>query len=95
MMLLLLLAVSCGPRRISRDNMEEIMYQVLLQDQQIKYDHKLRLQADTCLVYEAIFEEYGYDTDDFLYSLEYYLAEPAKFEKIMERVGDRLDRKSP
>ncbi len=92
MMLLLLLAVSCGPRRISRDNMEEIMYQVLLQDQQIKYDHKLRLQADTCLVYEAIFEEYGYDTDDFLYSLEYYLAEPAKFEKIMERVGDRLDK---
>jgi len=92
MMLLLLLAVSCGPRRISRENMEDIMYQVMLQDQQIKYDHTLRAQADTCLVYEAIFEEYGYDTDDFLYSLEYYLAEPAKFEKIMERVGDRLDK---
>ena len=74
--------------------MEDIMYQVLLQDQQIKYDHKLRAQADTCLVYEAIFEEYGYDTDDFLYSLEYYLAEPAKFEKIMERVGDRLDKEA-
>ena len=91
-LLILLLAVSCGPRRISRDNMEEIMYQMLVQDQQIKYDYHLKAHADTCLVYEAIFEEYGYDTDDFLYSLEYYLAEPAKFEKIMERVGDRLDK---
>lgn len=45
-------------------------------------------------MYEAIFEEYGYDTDDFLYSLEYYLAEPAKFEKIMERVGDRLEKEA-
>ena len=68
------------------------MYQMLVQDQQIKYDYHLKAHADTCLVYEAIFEEYGYDTDDFLYSLEYYLAEPAKFEKIMERVGDRLDK---
>lgn len=34
-LLFLLLAVSCGPRRISRDNMEEIMYQMLVQDQQI------------------------------------------------------------
>ena len=91
MFLLLLLAASCGPRRIGRENMEDIMYQMLVQDRQIKYDNKLKAQADTCLVYEAIFEEYGYDTDDFLYSLEYYLAEPAKFEKIMERVGDRLD----
>ena len=91
-LLILLLALSCGPRRISRDNMVEIMYQMLVQDQQIKYDQQLRKQADTSLVYEAIFEEYGYDTDDFLYSLEYYLAEPAKFEKIMEKVGDRLDK---
>lgn len=68
------------------------MYQMLVQDQQIKYDQQLRKQADTSLVYEAIFQEYGYDTDDFLYSLEYYLAEPAKFEKIMEKVGDRLDK---
>ena len=93
-LLFLLLAVSCGPRRISRDNMEEIMYQMLVQDQQIKSDYHLKAQADTCLVYEAIFEEYGYDTDDFLYSLEYYLAEPAKFEKIMERVGDRLEKEA-
>ncbi len=89
--LFLLLAVSCGPRRIGREDMEEIMYQVLIQDQQIKHDYALKARADTCLIYEGIFEEFGYDTDDFLYSLEYYLAEPAKFEKIMEKVGDRLD----
>ena len=74
--------------------MEEIMYQMLVQDQQINHDFQLRVQADTCLVYEGIFEEYGYDTDDFLYSLEYYLADPARFEKIMEKVGDRLDKEA-
>ena len=89
--LLVLLAVSCGPRRIDREDMEEIMYRMLIQDQQVKHDYTLRAQADTSLVYEGIFEDLGYDTDDFLYSIEYYLAEPAKFEKIMEKVGGRLN----
>lgn len=74
--------------------MEEIMYQLLIQDQQIKHDVALRRQADTCLVYEGIFESFGYDTDDFLNSLDYYLAEPAKFEKVMEAVSDRLEREA-
>lgn len=89
--LLLLVAVSCGPRRISRDDMERIMYDILIQDQQIKHNPSLRRQADTSLVYEAIFESYGYDTDDFLSSLEYYLEEPARLEKVMHNVGERLD----
>ena len=41
-------------------------------------------------MYEGIFEQYGYDTDDSSYSLEYYLEDPARMEKIMEKVGDRL-----
>ena len=82
--LVLMLAVSCGPRKIPRDDMEKIMADILLQDQQIKQDHKLRKEADTTLVYEGIFEAYDYDTDDFLYSLEYYLEDPARMEKLKE-----------
>ena len=89
--LLCLVALSsCGPRRISRADMEEIIYEMLLQDQQIKQDRNLKKQADTSLVYEGILDSYGYDTDDFLYSLEYYLEEPARMEKVMEKVADRL-----
>lgn len=89
--LLLVVAVSCGPRRIPRDDMERIMTDILIQDQQIKNDRTLRQQADTSLVYEGIFEAYGYNTDDFLYSLEYYMQDPSRMEKIMGEVADALE----
>lgn len=87
----LLVAVSCGPRKIPRDKMESIMTDILIQDQQIKNDRALRQQADTSLVYEGIFEAYGYNTDDFLYSMEYYLQDPSRMEKIMGAVADALE----
>ncbi|MCR4844417.1 MAG: DUF4296 domain-containing protein [Bacteroidales bacterium] len=89
--LLFLLAVSCGPRKISRDDMERIMTDILVQDQQIKQDRNLKKQADTSLVYEGILDSYGYDTDDFLYSLEYYLSDPSRMEKIMGDVAEKLE----
>jgi len=86
------MAVSCdkGPERIPRDEMEEIMYNLLMQDQYVKQHVELRRYADTVLVYEGIFEEYGYDTDDFLSSMGYYLEDPTRMEKIMEAVEKRL-----
>ena len=88
----LLLAVSChkGPQRIPRGDMEDIMYQVLLQDQYVKQQTENRRQYDTTLVYEGIFQSFGYDTDDFRTSLEYYLEDPSRMAKIMEAVEDRL-----
>ena len=94
---LLALAVSChrGPERIPRGDMEEIMMQVLLQDQYLKQHSENRRQYDTILVYEGIFEDFGYDTDDFLASLDYYLEDPSRMAKIMESVEDRLNKKLP
>ena len=86
------LAVSChrGPERIPRGEMEEIMRDILLQDQYLKMQITPKRKLDTTLVYEGIFEQYGYTTDDFLYSLEYYLEDPARMEKVMEKVEARL-----
>ncbi len=94
---LVALAVSChrGPERIPRSDMEEIMMQVLLQDQYVKQHSENRRQYDTVLVYEGIFEDFGYDTDDFLASLEYYLEDPSRMAKIMESVESRLNKKLP
>lgn len=91
-LLVALLVASCGPRKIPRGDMENIMADILVQDQQIKLDKKLKIKADTSLVYEGIFEAYGYDTDDFLYSVEYYLGDPSRMEKIMGAVASRLER---
>ena len=89
---LLVLAASCykGPRRIPRGDMEDVMMQVLLQDQYVKQHSENRRQYDTILVYEGVFESFGYNTDDFLASLQYYLADPSRMEKIMEKVEQRL-----
>ena len=92
----LALAASChrGPQVIPRDEMEEIMYEVLMQDQYIKINPPLRRTADTTLVYEGIFEKHGYDTDDFRASLFYYLSDPSRMEKMMEKVEAKLMEKA-
>ena len=72
--------------------MEAIMADLYIQEQQIKQDPQLKKQADTSLVYEGIFRSYGYNTDDFIYSLSYYLEDASRMEKIMGSVADRLEK---
>ncbi|MBE6223150.1 MAG: DUF4296 domain-containing protein [Bacteroidales bacterium] len=90
------LAVSChrGPELIPRDEMEEIMREVLLQDQYLKVTSLPKRLMDTTLVYEGVFEKYGYNTDDYLHSLEYYLEDPSRMEKLMEKVEERLKKEA-
>ncbi|MBR6305300.1 MAG: DUF4296 domain-containing protein [Bacteroidales bacterium] len=91
--LVLLAVASCrGPRTIPRDTLGEIFYDMFLQDQQIRNDISLKRIADTSLVYEGIFREYGYSTDDYLYTMDKYIRDPAKLSKVFEKVGDRLDK---
>ena len=89
--LILLLAASCGPRVIKRAKMERIIADMLVQDQQVKLDLALRNQADTCLVYEGIFEQYGYTTDDFILSVRHYLSDASRMEKVMGNVAEELE----
>jgi len=87
------LVASCrGPRKIPRAEIEDIFYEMLLQDQFIKQSPALKKEADTSLVYEGIFREHGYSTDDYLFSLRYYLEEPEKMGKVMGSVAARLER---
>lgn len=90
--LLVLVAVgSCrGPRRISRSDMMDIYHDMFLLDQQVRTDMQFRRHADTMLVYESVFNQYGYNTDDYLYSVEYYLMDPERFAKMLSEVSDRL-----
>lgn len=88
-----LLASSCrGPRKIPGEDMEEIFYLVFMQDQRIKQDRSLRNLADTSQVYAGILKSMGYNTDDYIYSLHYYLEEPEKMEDVMKAVTERLER---
>ena len=88
----LLALQACGPKKISRRDMEDIFYEMFIQDQKIKQDRTLKQMADTSLVYAGILESKGYDTDDYLYSLHEYLAEPEKMEKVMGNVAERIEK---
>ena len=85
--------VSCqsGPRCIPRDEMVEIYSDLFLQDQAIRLNRSLVDRADSVLVYEGIFRKYGYNTDDYLYSVEYYLRDPEHMAKIMGEVETRMN----
>ena len=88
--LAVLLWASCqkGPKLISRDEMVGISQEMLIQDWIIRKDRDIRQQADSSLVYEGIFQKYGYNTDDYLYSLNYYLRDPERMAKIMGEVSE-------
>lgn len=93
--LVLLLALACqGPRTIPRDQMEDILYDILVQDQQVKRNRALRQQADTSQVYAGIFQAHGYQLEDFRHSLSVYLEDPAHMEKMMAAVAERLEKNS-
>ena len=93
LLLVLLLAAAChGPRTIPRSDMKDILYQMLVLDQQIKKNRTLQRQADTLQVYAGIFKEFGYTTEDFHHSVTVYLQDPTKMEKIMGDVAARLEK---
>lgn len=89
--LVFLAVASCtGPRTIPRDKLGDIFHDMFLQDQQIKSDVSLKRIADTSLVYQGIFKKYGYDTDDYLYTINKYIKDPEKLSKVFEKVAERL-----
>ena len=90
--LVLLLAVACrGPRVIPKDTMTDIYTDMFLAVQMVRDADIPRAQMDTMLLYEAVFEKYGYDTEDYLYSLRFYLKDPERFGKVFENVAKRLE----
>ena len=90
--LVLLVAAACqGPRVIPKDTLTDIYTDMFLADQMVRDDNVPRVRMDTLLLYEAVFEKYGYDTDDYLYSLRHYLKDPEHFVKVFENVAKRLE----
>ena len=91
-LLLLLVATACqGARVIPRDKLADVYFDMFMADQQIRELGLPSTTFDSLLVYEPIFEKYGYDTDDYLHSVRYYLKDPERFAKIFEDVGKRLE----
>ena len=93
LVLVMVLPFSCsrGRRIIPPETMQAIYYDMFLADQIITQDNQTRKMADTMLVYEAVFEHYGYNTDDFNRSQAYYLQDPERHSKVLKKVVSQLE----
>ena len=90
--LALVVAAACqGPRVIPKDTLTDIYEEMFLADQLVRERGIPSAQLDTLLVYEAIFNKYGYTTDDYKNSVRHYLKDPERFAKVFDEVARRLD----
>ena len=77
---------------IPRSTMSRIYADMFLSDSWIlEAGPDAREKSDTMAFYEPVFNSYGYTTEDYLRSVEYYLRDPERFSKIMLKARDRLD----
>ena len=89
--LLLAVVAAChGPRLIPRSKMVDIYCDMFMADQLVRDNGTPHREMDSLLLYEPVFEKYGYDTDDYLHSVRYYLRDPERFAKVFEDVSERL-----
>ena len=85
---------SCrGPKVIPRGKMEEIYADMLVADQWVLDNPGTRAKADTSLVYEPIFNRYGYTTEDYRASVGYYMKDPERYSRILRSTTEILDEK--
>ena len=83
---------SCrGPKVIPRGKMAEIYADMLVADQWVLGNPGIRTKADTSLVYEPIFNSYGYTTEDYRASVGYYMKDPERYSRILRSTTEILD----
>lgn len=88
-----LLLGSCSRGRvIPRKKMIDIYADMFMADQWIKEDYQYRRMTDTTLLYEPIFESYGYTTDDYLKSVEKYMKDPERFSRMLKKTAAKLEK---
>ena len=71
--------------------MARIYAEMLVMDQWIAENPKLRTQADTSLVYEPILNEYGYTTEDYRASVSHYMKDPERYSRILRSTTELLE----
>lgn len=78
---------------IPRSKLAEIYAEMLITDQWISDTPGVRRTADTSLVYEPIFQKYGYTTADYRTSVDRYMDDPERFSRILRTTVQILDEK--
>ncbi|MDD4293470.1 MAG: DUF4296 domain-containing protein, partial [Bacteroidales bacterium] len=78
----LLIFTSCGESRIPKQKLSKIIAEIYISDRYINTNQELVRAVDSSFLYEPIFNKYGYTTKDFIYTMNYYVEQPAKLRAI-------------
>jgi hypothetical protein len=76
---------------IPRGKLARIYAEMLVTDQWILAEPDFRRVADTTLVYEPILQKYGYDTQDYIKSVGYYMNDPERYSRILRTTAELLE----
>ena len=78
-------AAACTPRGvIPKRKMAAINAEMFLFDQYADSDRNMKRLTDTCAIYKPLLRSYGYTTDDYFKSLEYYLDNIKEMEDVLD-----------
>ncbi len=82
---------SCRKARvIPEDDLADMYYEMLMSDQWIS-SKGMTKSADTHYVYKPILEKYGYNSEDFRYTLAEYIKDPESYAKVFTKVKEMMD----
>ena len=82
------MSASCSKKAdvIPRATMSKIYAELFVTDSWINMaDPEDKYAADTTALYEPVFKKYGFTTEDYLASVEYYLNDPERFGRIVKK----------
>lgn len=83
---------SCGTRRhvIPRKDLTDIYVDLFLADGWYDTHIQYRRAADTTDFYGPILKKYGYTSEDYRASVEYYLRDPDRFSRIFKNAASKI-----
>jgi hypothetical protein len=71
--------------------MSKIIAEIYKADRFINTNYQLVLKADTVMIYEAVFNEYGYTHTDYINTLNHYIDRPNKLRAIFIKAKEILE----
>jgi len=83
---------ACGKKDkiIPRSTLEDVYVDLFLADQWMIENPGQSKIADTTMLYEPIFNKYGYTTQNYIASVNHYIRDPKRYARILRRTDAKL-----
>lgn len=81
---------SCSDDLIPQKDMPAIIAEIYMADRYVTSDYKLVLKADTIKIYDAVFNKYGYTSEQYVKTINHYISRPVKLKEFYSKAREIL-----